>query len=74
MIRSQYLDNKISRNRFGFNTQYIGQTGRKAVKRVAEHKNSISPNATTAVGQHFSESGHKFSHIQFIPFEQINGT
>lgn len=51
--------------------QYIGQTGRKAVKRFAEHKNSISPNAITSVGQHFSESGHNFSHLQFIPFEQI---
>ena len=51
--------------------QYIGQTGRKAVKRFSEHKNSISPNAITAVGQHFSESGHNFSHLQFIPFEQI---
>ena len=51
--------------------QYIGQTGRKAVKRFSEHKNSISPNSITAVGQHFSESGHNFSHLQFIPFEQI---
>ena len=32
---------------------------------------TISPNAITTVGQHFSESGHNFIHLQFIPFEQI---
>lgn len=51
--------------------QYIGQTGRKAVDRFREHKNSIEPNSVKTVGQHFSQNGHNPCHLQFVPFEQL---
>ena len=51
--------------------QYIGQTGRKAVDRFREHRNSIEPNSVKTVGQHFSQNGHNPCHLQFIPFEQL---
>jgi hypothetical protein len=53
--------------------QYIGQTGRKAVDRFREHKNSIDPNSTKVVGQHFSQSGHNPCNLQLVPFEQVKG-
>ena len=40
--------------------QYVGETGRTAAKRFAEHRDSIHQEATNKpVGQHFLEAGHR---------------
>ena len=54
--------------------QYVGKTKRPAHVRFTEHRNSVKPDATTTVGQHYNQPGHGIHDMVFLPFERVAST
>ena len=54
--------------------QYVGKTERPAHVRFTEHRNSVKPESSTSVGQHFSQQGHGVHDMVFLAFEKVAST
>ena len=52
----------------------MGKTERPAHVRFTEHRNSVKPESSTSVGQHFSQQGHGVHDMVFLAFEKVAST